>query len=88
MLFGAAALLGVALHAHASSSAVSRRGQHVVTCPTNCTSTLQAALFSGASYVLVKPPSGGGPATVGSPDRSTRILANGTDMVVEFAAGL
>jgi hypothetical protein len=60
----------------------------VVRCPSNCTAALQAALFSGAAHVLIHPPSGGGPATIGSPDHSTRILANGTDMVVEFAPGL
>ena len=60
----------------------------VVTCPDNCTAALQAALFSGAAHVRIEAPASGGPATVGSPDHSTRILANGTDMVVEFAPGL
>ena len=59
-----------------------------VHCPSNCTAALQAALFSGAAHVQVHPPPGGGAATIGSPDRSTRILANGTDMVVEFMPGL
>ena len=59
-----------------------------VHCPRNCTAALQAALLSGAAHVMVHPPSGGGPATIGSPEHSTRILANGTNMVVEFAPGL
>jgi hypothetical protein len=59
-----------------------------VACPSNCTAALQAALYSGASHVIVHPPSSGGPAVVGSPSHATRLLANGTDMVVEFAPGL
>ncbi len=59
-----------------------------VHCPSNCTTALQSALFSDAAHVRVHPPQGGGSATVGSPHHSTRILANGTDMVVEFMPGL
>ena len=38
--------------------------------------------------VRVYPPKNGGSATIGSPDHSTRIIANGTDMIVEFMPGL
>jgi hypothetical protein len=59
-----------------------------VQCPANCTEALQAALYSGASYIRVLPPKGGGPATIGSSKISTHLVANGTNQVVEFAAGL
>ena len=60
----------------------------VVRCPSNCTAALQAALLSGAAHVRIEAPADGSPATIGSPHHSTRILANGTDQVVEFADGL
>lgn len=59
-----------------------------VYCPSNCTAALQAGLLSGAAHVLIHPPKGGGAATIGSPERSTRIVANGTNMIVEFMPGL
>ncbi len=59
-----------------------------VHCPSNCTAALQDALFSGAAHVRIHPPEGGGSATIGSPHHSTRMLANGTDMVVDFMPGL
>ena len=45
-------------------------------------------VLNSLEQVRIHPPEGGGSATIGSPDHSTRIMANGTDMVVEFMPGL
>ena len=81
------AMVGVLLAALAPLAA--RGAPLTVTCPSNCTEALQAALYSSAAHVVVQPPaSGGGVAIIGSPSHSTQLNANGTDMLVEFAPGL
>lgn len=61
---------------------------YTLQCPANCTDALQAALYSGASHIRVLPPKGGGTSILGSDETSTRLIANGTDQIVEFAPGL
>ena len=61
---------------------------HVVHCSRDCTAALQAALFSNAPHVIIHPPAPGVPVSVGSPTGSCRLVANGTDQLVEFAPGM
>ena len=75
-------LLAGAAHQHAAAApasphAASGASEVVVVCPSSdCTAALQAALFSNAHHVLVKPPVGGGPATIGSATASTRLVVH------------
>ena len=78
----AAILLLLLLHTPPASAL------HTVRCGHDCTAALQAALLSSAAHVLVLPPRDGAPATVGSANSHTTLIASGTDQVIEFAAGL
>ena len=62
--------------------------KQTVRCPSDCTAVLQRALSGSHGHIVVQPPLQGGPATVGGPDVSTRLLANGTGMTIELAPGL
>eukprot|EP01051_Picozoa_sp_SAG22_P005914 SAG22_NODE_367_length_11613_cov_11.955011_5_plen_254_part_00 len=81
------ALLGLAARLLLAGAAAPAAPFDLV-CPANCTAPLQAALFSAHAHIRVHPPAAGGPATLGSPHHSTRLLANGSHQLVELMPGL